>query len=319
MGYRNTNTRSSWYGTGISNNDDQFRFTQAGGAMVFNTHGSDFTKFTLSFNYSLIKDFDNAFFVNGNSGIPDFVDDPYLNYDGNDNNNIYYVNVDDQYFANYMSGIHDRFTFSFASQYKEFLSFGFALNTHVINFGQTANYEEYNNDGHGNLLDAYLSQYLSVYGTGFDFSLGVIFKPIHNFRIGMAYQSPVWLNLSERFDEDLHIDVSNNPDPYVEYYDPNYYDYSINTPGKFTGSLAYIFGTSGLISFDYIYKDYNNLTLKPTGEFIDENNEMSRYLQGTSNFRFGTEWRVKSFSFRGESNIITDKKRTYANAIPTCK
>ncbi len=300
MGYRNTDINSSFYGTELKNNDDFFKFTQVGGLMLFNNYGnSEFKKFAIGFNYSVVKDFSNSFFVNGNSGIPEFVDDPYLNYDDDDTNNIYYYNVDDQYFSNYMSGINDKFAFSFATQYKDLLYLGASFNTHHIDLYQQAIFEEYNNDGNNNLLDAYLSQSLSTYGFGFNFGLGAIIKPIQNLRIGLAYQSPIWYDFSERYIEDLEISVSNDPQLYTEYSDPNYFDYQLTTPGKFTGSLAYIFGKHGLVSFDYIYKNYQNIILKPTGEFINENQDLSEGLKGTSSFKLGTEWRANIFSIRG--------------------
>jgi long-subunit fatty acid transport protein len=300
MSYRNTDSYTNFYGTGTGNKDDFFRFSQAGGVIPFSTYGSsDFKRFSIGFNYSLVKDFDNSFFIRGNSGIPDFVDDPYLNYDDDPSNNVYYTNVDDQRFTNYMAGTHDRFSFSFATQYKDFLYFGAAVNTHHIGFSQRAIFEEYNNDGHSNTLDASVVHYLGDYGNGINFSFGAIFKPMHSLRLGLAYQSPTWYDLSENFNEDLEISVSNNSRLYSEYGTPNYFDYSLTTPGQFTGSFAYVFGKMGLVSFDYIYKDYNNMTLKPTGDFIDENQEMATYLQGTSSFRIGTEWRMSIFSFRG--------------------
>ncbi len=299
MGYRDTDSYATFYGTGTGSKDDFFRFSQAGGVMPFSTYGtSDFKKFSIGFNYSLVKDFDNNFFVKGNSGVPDFLDDPYLNYDDDPTNNIYYKYVDDQQFSNYMSGTHDRFSFSFATQYKDFLYLGAAINTHHIGFSQHAVFKEYNNDGDENTLDANVSQYLGTYGTGINFSIGAIYKPMQSLRLGLTYQSPTWYDLSENFYEDLEIVVSNNTRPYTEYGTPNYFDYSLTTPGQFTGSVAYVFGKMGLVSFDYIYKDYNNMTLKPTGDFIDENQELSTYLQGTSSFRIGTEWRMNIFSLR---------------------
>ena len=61
----------------------------------------DFKKMSFGFNYNVIKDFNNNYAVEGNSGVPDFVDDPYLNYDDNDFNNVYYDYVDNQFFLNY--------------------------------------------------------------------------------------------------------------------------------------------------------------------------------------------------------------------------
>jgi len=303
--YRETEINSSFYGSTINNRDDFFTFTQIGGVTVFNTYNnSDFKKIAIGFNYNIINDFNNNYAVEGNSGVADFVDDPYLNYDGDDTNNVYYENVENQFFVNYTSGINDRFSFSIASQYKDFLYLGASFSFQNLNFYQNTIFEEANNDGNGNTLDAIISQYLSTYGNGFNFGLGAILKPVQNLRLGISYQSPIWYNLSERFIEDIVIDVSNNPDIYTEYYDPNYFDYELKTPSKFTGSFAYIFGKSGLVSIDYIYQDYKNTILKPTSAFLDENQELSNGLRNTSSFKIGTEWRYKLLSFRGGYRVI---------------
>jgi len=312
LSYRDTEHISSFYGNTIINNDDHFRFSQIGGVTVFDTYNnSGFKKIALGFNYNVIKDFNNNYAVEGNSGIPDFVDDPYLNYDDDETNNVYYTNVDNQFFANYTSGINDRFSFSFASQYQDILYLGVSFAFQHLDFYQNTIFDESNNDGRGNTLDAFTSQYLSTYGNGFNFGLGAIVKPIKNLRVGASYQSPIWYNISERYIEDIEIVVSNNPDIYTEYYDPNYFDYEIKTPGKFTGSAAYVFGKTGLISFDYIYQDYKNTTLKPSSAFIDENKDLSNGMRSTSSFKVGTEWRYKLLSLRGGYRVI---QNPYKNA-----
>ncbi len=317
LSYRETNTKSAFYGSTVNNSDDYFRFSQIGGAVVIPSYGnSDFKKFTFGFNYNLIKDYDNNYAVQGNSGFAYFNEDPNLNFDDDDSNNIYYNNVDEQFFSNYTSGINDQFTFSFATQYKDFLSLGVSLSFQNIDFFQNAYYEELNNDGNGNLLDAFNNQYLTTYGNGFNFGFGAILKAAQNLRIGLSYQSPIWYDLTERFiitdsdsiyidtpypwvDGELDVIVSNNENGYFNETIPNFFDYSLNTPSKLTGSLAYIFGQIGLISFDYTYRDYTSTKLKPSSFFIDENEDLNTILNSTSSFKIGTEWRLKNFSFRG--------------------
>ncbi|MDZ7613483.1 MAG: outer membrane protein transport protein [Flavobacteriaceae bacterium] len=300
LGYSNVDNTSSFYGTGIQSSDDRFDFPQTGGVFIFYTgNQTGFNKFAFGMNYTQLKNFDNAIFARGNSGVPDFVDDPYLNYDENPFNNVFYDNVDQQEFKSYTNGSNSKFNFSFASQYNDILYLGMNLNFYYLDFYQSANYSEFNNDGNNNTLDAYVDQYLEDYGDGFSFSLGVIVKPIENLRIGASYKSPVWYDISETYIEDLEINLSNTSDTYYEYGNPNYFDYDVNTPSELTGSLAYIFGKNGLISFDYIYKDFQNIELQPTGDFIDENQYISENLRGTSSYRIGTEWILNSFSVRG--------------------
>lgn len=333
LSYLETNTKSTFYGSSINNSDDNFRFSQIGGVIAFDNYGnSDFKKFTMGFNYNIIKDYNNNYAVNGNSGFAYFTDDPHLNFDDDQTNNVYYTYVDDQFFSNYTSGINDRFTFSFATQYKDFLYLGASIAFQNIDFYQNAYIEEYNNDGNGNLLDAFNNQYLSTYGNGFNFGLGAIFKPNQNLRIGLSYQSPIWYDLTERFlstdrrppnnedntpyfevDGELDVIVSNNEYGFYNKTIDNINDYQLNTPGKISASLAYVFGQNGLLSFDYTYRDYTNALLKPSSYFIEENNDLKNFLNNSSSFKIGTEWNMNKLSIRGGYRYIESPYK-YANS-----
>ncbi len=65
--------------------------------------------------------------------------------------------------------------------------------------------------------------------------------------------------------------------------------------------MAYVFGTKGLLSFDYARKDYSNTKFKPTSDpfFSAQNEAMSDILQATNTYRVGGEYRYKQVSFRG--------------------
>ena len=313
LSYRDSEINTSFYENTINNSEDHVRFSQIGGVYALKIYGnSKFKKIAFGINYNLIKDFDENYIVEGNSGVADFVDDPYLNYDDDETNNIYYENVDNQFFGNFTDGTLDRLSFSFATQYEDILYVGASLNFQHLSFYQHAKYEEENNDGNGNTLRAYTNEYLRTLGSGFNLGIGAIVKPVQNLRLGISYQFPIRFQISERFIEEITILVSNNSqEPYKENYEPNYFDYEIKTSSKLTGSIAYIFGKTGLVSLDYIYQPYKDTKLIPSGEFIDENQEMSNRLRNTSSFKIGTEWRYNILTFRGGYRLI---QNPYKNA-----
>lgn len=316
--YRDTDINSSFYGNTINNNDDYFRFSQIGGLNTWDSFGNpDIQKFSFGFNYSVVNHFNNNYIVQGNSGIPEYPEDPDFNFDNDPDNDIFYDNVDDQYFYNYTSGINDKFNFSFATLYKEIFYFGASMAFHHIDFYQNTVYEESSNDGDGNTMDVINAEYLSTYGNGFNFGLGIIVKPVENLRLGAAYQSPIWYNLSERFEQRRTYYFNGDLDPDPDYPVPNYYDYQLKSPGKFIGSMAYIFGTHGLISFDYTYQGFNNTKLQPSSNFIDENQYLNTGLRNTSSFRIGTEWKYNIFSFRGGFRMIQSPFNNAPDAYDT--
>jgi predicted porin len=75
----------------------------------------------------------------------------------------------------------------------------------------------------------------------------------------------------------------------------------LQTPSKITGSLAYVFGKQGLISFDYSRKDYGSTKFKPESDdfFQNLNTDISNIFTEASTYRIGGEYKYEQFSFRG--------------------
>jgi outer membrane protein transport protein (OMPP1/FadL/TodX) len=299
LGYRKTDINTSFYGNNLNSNDQFINFSQAGGVLVFNLNDDEiWQKVALGFNYSIVNDFNNSFIMEGNSGTPDFLDDPFLNSDSDNTNDVFYNNVDGQSFINTTGGLNDKFTFSIGAQYNDKLFYGLSVSTYNLDYSQTADLAEFNNDGSGNTLDASLIQSLQTSGTGFSFGFGLIAKPVNSLRFGLAYHSPIWYNLTDFYTDDLQIDVSNNTELFTDVTD-GVFDYKVSTPSIINGSFALLFGKSGLLSFDYAYKDYQNTKLRPSAVFATENQEMSTSLRGVSQYRIGAEWRLEMMSLRG--------------------
>ena len=120
------------------------------------------------------------------------------------------------------------------------------------------------------------------------------------------YDSPIWYDLNDEFSQNLTA-VSANiagelPADVVDPKIINYYaPYEINTPNKFTGSFAYIFGKNGLISLDYSIKDYSKNEFEPENEsyFRELNSEINNTLTSSGELRIGGEYKINAWSLRG--------------------
>jgi long-subunit fatty acid transport protein len=159
---------------------------------------------------------------------------------------------------------------------------------------------------------------LYTYGSGFSFQLGAIVKPTEGLRIGLAYESPTWYTLNDEFTQSVSATSgSTNGELPRDVADPettNIYDpYNIQTPGKWTGSLAYVFGKKGLLSFDYGLKNYNNIIFSPERDFTSLNQEIIKNTRtNTSEYRVGGEYRIKQFSLRGGYHF---EQSPYKNSV----
>ncbi|MDO9262062.1 MAG: outer membrane protein transport protein [Flavobacteriaceae bacterium] len=303
---RNSIINTTFYNNTKNNENDYFKLPQMGGVVVFENYNqnSNWKNVAVGFNYSMASDFKNEWIASGNSQYATYIFDQV-------NTNIRYLNVDDQVFGNFMKGKNDQYTFSVASQYNEQLLVGFSIISYSIDFYQKAILEEYNNNGSGSTIDASLIQELSTVGDGLSFGLGFIAKPIKNMRLGFAYQSPVWYDLAEEFiAEDLQLKYSNTTQVYTEYSGVNRFDYRLRTPSTLTGSFAYIFDKQGLISVDYIYKNYSGILLSGD-DFSSENLKFKDNLSGNTRLNIGTEWRFDKLSVRGG---LHTEKSPYKNA-----
>lgn len=311
LNIKNIKTTSNFYNTNELAENDYSNLSQAGGVFVFNTHqNSNWKAVALAFNYSITNNFENFWFASGNSGyapITDFYDsDPVM-----------YGNSDGHYIENYMDGKNNKYSFSIASQYNDDLYLGFSVNTYDIELYQTVLMDEYNSDDNENTFDVSQSQELLTYGDGYSFTLGFISKPTDNIRVGLAYQSPVWYTLSEEFVEfdvaifENSLNITDEFSTGDTYSGVNGFDYELRTPSKLTGSFAYIFDKHGLISIDYIFKNFSNTKLS-NANFSQENIAFNNELQSTGQLRLGTEWRFDNLSLRGGYHI---EKSPYKNAI----
>jgi hypothetical protein len=215
------------------------------------------------------------------------------------------------YQQNYLesTGYNGKVNFNIATQYKDQFYFGLNLNSHFTDYTHsTSFYESNNNSSDSGVRSLRFDNDLRTYGDGFSFQLGAIAKVTKEFRLGLAYDSPTWYRLNDELRQTLSSRGFNYGNPanpnlttttvdsdFVIVYEP----YNLRTPGKWTGSLAYIFGKSGLISIDYALKDYGNTKFTPKNEFKNTNSDLSNLLTTAGEFRIGAEYRIKQWSLRG--------------------
>ncbi|KJD31416.1 transporter [Tamlana nanhaiensis] len=225
--------------------------------------------------------------------------------ENNDENTFYTANVGlGNFFHDYLytaSGYNGKISFNFATQYEDNLYLGINLNSHFINYDKTTSLLEDNSNG-GSITEIDFDNTLSTQGNGFSFQIGGIYKITPELRIGVTYDSPTWFTIDEETTQYVN---SNNPREadiiFISDIINVYPRYKLKTPSKVSGSLAYIFGNRGLISFDYSNKDYSKMEFGPTDDafYQSQNEVITNTYTSASTYRFGGELRHKQFSFRG--------------------
>ncbi len=175
------------------------------------------------------------------------------------------------------------------------LYLGMTLSITDVKYTMNSRHGEWYADGGGFDLD----NYLRTDGEGFQFSVGAIYRPVDEFRLGLAYHSPIWYNLTDFYEADV----------FYEYYvldqiEPIFYDthtpydastpYQIQTPDRWVLSAAGIIAQKAIVSLDYEYSDYSKMKIKNVDGFsmTSQNNMISEDFKGTSSLRLGLEYKV---------------------------
>ena len=180
------------------------------------------------------------------------------------------------------------------------------MNSHFSDYTRSSSFFEFNNnDISQGIRSVRFNNDLRTFGNGFSFQLGAIAKVGTDIRIGASYESPTWMTFTDQFTQNITSNcldcgsnnsfVVVNPRMIIEF--PSY---RLNIPGRWTGSLAYVFGKKGLLSVDFAVKDYRNTRFRPNDDYFRlVNNEMSNIFAMASEVRIGGEYKIQRWSLRG--------------------
>ena len=207
----------------------------------------------------------------------------------------------DQRYLYAATGLNGKLTFNLGTQYKDFLYLGLNLNSHFINYENSTEFIEFNDNTGSETTEVYFGNSLVTNGDGFSFQLGGIAKVSDNIRLGLTYDSPTWFNMREETTQ--FLETNSAFDEFVSVFPQviNIYpEYQLRLPAKFNGSFAYLFGKQGLISFDYSYKDFSNIQFSSDFNvgYADLNDFVSTEMKAASTYRVGGEYRIDNFSLR---------------------
>ncbi len=239
----------------------------------------------------------------------------YLGYDSyilepntaDDDNTLYTSNIAagnyKQEYSYASTGYNGKLAFNFATQYTDKFYFGLNLNSHFLNYERSTFLFEENNNG-GTIKQVAFQNDLTTIGNGFSFQLGSIIKLSKEVRLGLTYSSPTWYTIEDQTTQSLETLREESGSNLLQIVDPRIVNifprYRLQTPSSFTGSLAYIFGKSGLISFDYGRKNYGNTKFKPKSDayFSEQNNTIKDQLTAANTYKIGGEYKINQVSLR---------------------
>ena len=237
------------------------------------------------------------------TGVVDYYDG-VLGWDGYSNN----------FYSQETGGI-SQYDFNVSFNIEDRFYIGATLGVYDVKYDRYSSYTEELNDDFGEENGGYtLENYYKLKGTGADFKLGVIVRPIEDspFRLGLAIHTPTWYELTESYNATLSSDILAYDSPYSQtlsdyLYSELTYLYRMVTPWKFNVSVGTTLGGLVALGAEYEYADYGSSKLLDMDDYeLGEQASVEAFLKGVHTFRVGMEARLApQFSVRAGYNYTS--------------
>ena len=162
-----------------------------------------------------------------------------------------------------------------------------------------------------------LDSWKSISGSGFNFKIGTIIKPINELRIGLAVHTPTYYNLKQEGWAGVDYGYNPNIEGFVQTNDgyADYFEWKLRTPWRLLTGISGVIGKKAIVSLDYEYRPMQNMTVKDQNgrNWTDVNDDVKAYYNAMSIVRVGAEYRLSpQWSVRAGYQIQTSPSTTVA-------
>ena len=342
MNFSSNNIKTNWKGTTDSDSKFKFNFDNVAYMGYFPLNNETVSSLNFGFAYNRLKNFDRDYKSHGfgmKTSLSQFIAkdasyypeselevrpdyDPYrgnapwinvLGYQGwliqpvlngfdtylRDNETVdQELNVSER-------GAIETYDFSLGTNFSEKLYLGVTFSLTDIHYSSTSKYSEF----YGNTDDGFdLHNSLTEDGSGYQMSVGAIYRPIDALRIGFAYHSPTWYDMSRSFNANTWAtyegDGINEKAKAPDKDSYAVYDYRLQSPQRITASIAGVIGSRAIISLDYELTDYTAMDMAESDGYSknfdeSENLYINEDFRKASTIKAGAEFRVTpQFSIR---------------------
>lgn len=194
-------------------------------------------------------------------------------------------------------GSIDSYDFNMGTTFVDMLSAGVTVSLTDISYNISSLYSESYYEDQNTTASVGYDMYntMQTDGTGWQVKAGLIFKPIQELRIGVAYHSPTWYNMTDYYQVDM-TSYKASGNQYISSAKDNngdaVTDYKFRTPDKWVFSLAGVIAQRAIISADYELTNYSSMNLQDAdGYELSSTQDIKQDFRNSSTLRVGAEIR----------------------------
>ena len=228
----------------------------------------------------------------------------------------YFLNPDTNISGNYIAASHDASSLkqtktinsvgslgetviSFAANYANKWYFGGTIGFAKVSYTERAIFTEDDNKNQSKNFKSFTyEENLTTRGNGVNLKLGTVYKPADWIRMGLALHTGTAYGLSDTYKATMTTDFDTTITQTSSADNAGGYSYTLRTPARLIGSVAFIIGKYGFISIDNEWLNYRNMMLSPTKDFSGINNLINVKYAQANNLKFGAEINLKPFAVR---------------------
>ena len=334
------NNNSLYNGHDSRTSNVKYSLTNAGGAFRIGLpEGSSWKSINLGFGYNRICDYNNIFRIEGMSHNSSMMDEYLANVQGknpsgfNDNELLAwktwmldYDSINGRYFSPFAhkplqqklvvesSGANDEMDFSIGANYDDQLFFGATIGVPVINYTEKTKYTEDDEDITNYISGFKTTENLRVRTTGVNLKLGVIYQPAEFVRVGAAFHTPSYFGRVRNTYTRTMISYYPNGENSGTFEYNNTFNYTLTTPLRAIGSVAFLIKKRAFVSAEYEFTGYGMARMSSNDYSFDEENEAIQDKYGACHtVRVGGEvYLTNYFLLRAGYNF---KSSAYRNTV----
>lgn len=237
----------------------------------------------------------------------------------------------------------DDIHFGLGANYKDKLYLGFSITGSFLHYRSSRIYSETDEsnaapDNEPDFESMSLQENLRTRGAGVSLKFGGIVRATRWMRFGLAIHTPTWFRLNDEYStaissEVYYLNPSNNQLEFksgTQESPAGKYDYTLRTPAKAEGSVAFILGTHGFISADLEWVNYGASEYEFQDNAADQallseiNQNIQRKYANALNARIGGEFAFDIFRLRAgygfysspfKEGIVASKDRVQTASV----
>jgi hypothetical protein len=209
-------------------------------------------------------------------------------------------------------GSQNQISLSYGGNFQDKLFFGGSLGITFLTMQSTRTYYErdfvFSNTNHESLDAITHEEVYDLEGSGINFTLGLIYRPVDIIQIGASLVTPTLYQLSGNYTSSVQSRWINPGGSYESStFDPIVEEYTLKTPLRFATGLTVFLSKYGFITGDVEWQNYGRAKYESEiepGLYNNNNQNIKALYKNTMNYRVGAELRYNVFRIRGGYNAM---------------